>query len=81
MISLPKLLLIVLVAFAVWYVARAFNRTRSRVPTSGGPARETQRPQAQPVIEAEDLVSCRGCGAYIAMSARHCGRMNCPQPR
>ncbi len=81
MISLPKLLLIVLVAFAVWYAVRVFNRMRPQVPTPRGPARETPRAQARPVIEAEDLVSCRGCGAYIAISARHCGRANCPQPR
>jgi hypothetical protein len=73
MIGLPKLLLIVLVVFAVWYAARAFNRIRPRMPQP--------RPQARPRIEAEDLVACKVCGTYIAASARHCGRAGCLQPR
>jgi hypothetical protein len=77
MVGLPKLLLIVLVVFAVWYAMRAFNRMRPPVP----PPRERQRSQTRPLIEAEDLVSCRVCGTYIATSARHCGRAGCPQPR
>jgi hypothetical protein len=74
--GLPKLLLIVLVAFAVWYAVRAFNRARPQTPRPRQPPR-----QRRPVIETEDLVACKGCSAYIASSARHCGRAACPQPR
>jgi hypothetical protein len=77
MAGLPKLLLIVLVVFAVWYAVRAFNRMRPPAP----PPQGRQGPQTQRMIEAEDLVSCRVCGTYIATSARHCGRAGCPQPR
>jgi len=73
MAGLPKLILIVLVILAVWYALRAFNRVRPQTPP--------QRSQVRPLIEAEDLVSCRVCGTYIASSARHCGRAGCPQPR
>jgi hypothetical protein len=75
MAGLPKLVVIVLVIFAVWYAVRAFNRMRPPMP----PRRP--QPQARPRIEAEDLVSCSACGTYIASSARHCGRAGCPQPR
>jgi hypothetical protein len=73
MVGLPKLFLIVLVIVAVWYAVRAVNRMRPQMPP-----RQTQ-PRAQ--IEAEDLVNCRVCGSYVAVSARHCGRPDCAQPR
>jgi hypothetical protein len=72
MAGLPKLLLISVVIFAAWYVMRAFNRVRPQTPPP-------QRPR--PMIQAEDLVGCRTCGTYIASSARHCGRVDCPRPR
>jgi hypothetical protein len=75
--GLPELFIILVVVFAAWHVVKAFNRMRP--PTS--PQRPQPRPQARPMIAAEDLVSCRACGTYIASSARHCGRAGCPQPR
>jgi len=73
MVGLPKLFLIALVIVAVWYAVRAVNRMRPQMPTRPMP------PRGQ--IEAEDLVSCRVCGSYVAVSARHCGRPDCRQPR
>ncbi|MFZ2005047.1 MAG: hypothetical protein WAV02_08160 [Stellaceae bacterium] len=76
--GIPELFLILLVVFAAWHVVKMFNRANSPRP----PAPRPQAPrQAQRSIEAEDLVACNACGAYIASSARHCGRANCPQPR
>jgi hypothetical protein len=75
--GLPELFIILVVVFAAWHVVKAFNRMRSPTP----PQRPQTRAQARPMIEAEDLVSCRACGTYIASSARHCGRAGCPQPR
>jgi hypothetical protein len=76
--GLPELFVILVVVFAAWHVVKMFNRANTRSP-------RMQRPQAPPpprqIIEAEDLVACKGCGAYIASSARHCGRADCPQPR
>jgi len=75
--GLPELFIILVVVFAAWHVVKAFNRMRP--PAT--PPQGRQRPQARPMIEAEDLISCRVCGTYIATSARHCGRAGCPQPR
>jgi hypothetical protein len=86
--GIPELFVILIVVFAAWHVVKAFNRLGSQTqpPRGAGPRgpqrpQQTQRPQAQPMIEAEDLVNCRACGTYIAASARHCGRADCPQPR
>jgi hypothetical protein len=75
--GLPELFLILVVVFAAWHVVKMFNRANSPPPRAPRP----QMHQGQRVIEAEDLVACKACGAYIASSARHCGRTNCPQPR
>jgi hypothetical protein len=81
--GIPELFIILIVVFAAWHVVKAFNRlgqTQPRGAARRGP-QQTQRPQTRPMIEAEDLVNCRVCGTYIAASARHCGRADCPQPR
>jgi hypothetical protein len=82
--GLPELFVILIVVFAAWHVVKAFNRMQQRSSTP--PQRPRARPQApgaaaRPVIEAEDLVDCRVCRSYVAVSARHCGRADCPQPR
>jgi len=76
--GLPELFVILIVVFAAWHVVKAFNRLQRPVPPSPGRRAPTQN---RPLIEAEDLVSCRVCGTYIAATARHCGRPQCPQPR
>ena len=76
--GIPELFIILVVVFAAWHVVKAFNRMQAPPPRRR-PSQAT--PGARPMIEAEDLVACKGCGAYIATSARHCGRANCPQPR
>jgi len=70
--GLPELFVILVVVFAAWHVVKAFSRMQRPAPP---------RPQPRQLIEAEDLVSCRICGTYIATSARQCGRPGCPQPR
>ena len=77
MITVPKLVLIVVLLVAVWYLARMLNKGASEM------ARRRQsrppRPQRQGAIE--DLVACRKCGAYIAAGSHNCGRTACPLPR
>jgi Na+-transporting methylmalonyl-CoA/oxaloacetate decarboxylase gamma subunit len=70
-----KLLFLVLLAFAVWYAVRVFNRLVPPAPR--------RRPAAPAGARAavEDLTACRICGAYVAASARACGKPACPQPR
>jgi hypothetical protein len=76
--GLPELFVILVVVFAAWHVVKAFNRMQH---PPAPPPRPRARPQARPLIEAEELVNCPACRTYIASSARHCGRTNCPQPR
>ena len=81
MITVPKLVLLVLLAFAVWYAVRWLNRSPPEIvrrrqwrwpwPSS--------RPQPQAAIE--DLVACRICGAYVVEGGRGCVKPGCPQPR
>jgi uncharacterized protein HemY len=76
-LSVSKILLIVVLIVAVWYVSRLLNR--------GAPTperrrrREAARPRSREAIE--DLVPCRVCGAYVSPGAHHCGRPACPQAR
>ena len=76
--GLPELFVILVVVFAAWHVVKMFNRATTQVPPR---QQRPSQPEGQKIIEAEDLVACKGCGAYIAASARHCGRAECPQPR
>jgi len=75
MITLPKLLLLFLVAFAAWYAVRWINRPPPRVTRR----REAPRPGGPAAVE--DLTACRICGAYVAASAHGCGKPGCPLPR
>jgi hypothetical protein len=77
MIAVPKIVLIVLLMFVVWYAVRWFNRqTAPRAVRRGPGAARSARPQSA----VEDLVACRACGAYVAPSARGCGKAGCPRP-
>lgn len=81
-ISVPKLVLLVIVILAVWYVSRVVNRgaavlERRRRNAAAGP--RGQGTHGLGIIE--DLVPCRICGAYVSPGARSCGRPGCPQPR
>ena len=75
MIELPKLLLLVVIAVAVWYVMRWLNR-----PPPVSETRRGRRPGRQARIEAEDLVSCGVCGTYMELNAAGCGKAGCPRP-
>jgi hypothetical protein len=75
MITLPKLLLIVLLIAAVWVAFRWLNPPARSVPRRRPAASPRGAPQA-----VEDLTACRVCGAYVAATARGCGKPGCPQP-
>jgi hypothetical protein len=79
--GLPELFVILIVVFAAWHVVKAFNRLGTPPRRAAGRPQQPPQPQVRPMIEAEDLVDCRVCGTYIAASARHCGRADCPRPR
>ncbi len=72
MFEFPKLVVMILVFAAVWVGYRWLN----------GPARELPRRRtAAPhrTIQAEDLVACGVCGAYVAARTPRCSRPGCPQ--
>jgi len=76
-VVLALLLLLALVVLAVWYAVRWFNRqTAPRAVRRGPGAARSARPQSA----VEDLVACRACGAYVAASARGCGKAGCSRP-
>ncbi|MGE5269850.1 MAG: hypothetical protein ACM3JG_09295 [Thiohalocapsa sp.] len=77
MIAVPKIVVILVIAFAVWYAMRWLNRAS---PPKA--ARRTAGPRAAAPRQAavEDLTACRICGAYVAPSARACGKPGCPMP-
>ena len=77
MFAFPKLVLLMLVIAAVWIGYRWLNGRR-RASCRG--RRRTRRGRGRR-IQAEDLVACGVCGAYVAASARGCGRPGCPRPR
>jgi hypothetical protein len=72
MFAAPKLIVISLFIVAAWVGYRWLNGLTCEL--SG------RRPPARRAINAEDLVACRVCGAYIAAGAPVCGRSDCPQP-
>jgi len=75
MFELPKLVLIILVVFVVWHAVRWINRVPPKV------VRRRGAPTPQSPTAVLDLTACRVCGAYVAASARGCGKPGCPQPR
>ena len=81
-LSVGKILLLVLLALAVW----TYFRYRARVRLVREAFREMQR-QAQEATrqsaprEPVSLTSCPVCGAYISADSAPCGRPNCPQRR
>ena len=78
MITVPKIVLIILLIFAVWYAVRWFNRPAPKTVRRGPNRWARWAPRPQPAVE--DLVACGACGAYVAASARGCGKAGCPRP-
>ncbi|MSO85642.1 MAG: hypothetical protein EXR02_04415 [Rhodospirillales bacterium] len=85
-LSLTKILLTIFVILAVWYGWRFFTRFLAlkalRERAGDMPKPSARAPAgAQGQGEAEDMLECRTCGAFIAASRRvACGRKDCPFP-
>ena len=85
--SIQKLLLLALIVAAVWYgfkIAGRVKESRDRQDAQqrGAPQRRPARKASAPkeeAIEAEDMVPCPKCGAYVAAKAAgNCGKPGCP---
>ncbi|HTS92213.1 MAG TPA: hypothetical protein VMG55_09450 [Stellaceae bacterium] len=82
--SISKLVTLVAMIAAAWYLFKMLGgsrlpRARQASPPPGpGP----QPAQQAPRVEAEEMIACKSCGTYVsAVSARHCGRTDCPWSR
>lgn len=73
--SFAKLLLTAVVVLAVWYGFKLMSKNDE------GPAVADKKKKTKANIrsDAEDLVECAVCGAYVApATAKACGREGCP---
>jgi hypothetical protein len=83
-LSFGKLVVLALLILAIWYgfkyagrveqVRQAVKRARAAAERQrGGGGGGAQR------LQAEDMVKCRSCGAYVAaQGVGKCGRPDCP---
>jgi hypothetical protein len=78
-----KFVVLVVLIVAVWYAFKyvgrveEVRRTLKRARDAAERARAQQRGEAR--LQAEDMVKCRVCDAYVAASgAGKCGRSDCP---
>ena len=80
--SLAKFLLTILVIAAVWFGWRAYVRYQAlKNARAGEMPKPSGRAAREARVEAEDMVECRSCGAFIALTRRvACGRKDCPFP-
>lgn len=93
--SFQKLLVLISIIGAVWYAFRLVGRFQKERERQGSfderkAARKKAAPKKKPEkkgglwprkteVEAEDMVECRVCGAYVSSSApKSCGRSDCP---
>lgn len=87
MISLSKLLLLVVIAAAVWYGARwwrrlSVGRRAAEVRHARKGAPHGRAAADGPDLPTEDLVKCAVCGVYVpARGAPPCALPECPLRR
>ncbi len=80
MFSLPKLLMLFGLLWAVWLVFRLIdrrNQARDEGPESGQETgQQTSRRDEPPADRSVDLSECERCGAYVP--AGGCDKSDCP---
>ena len=82
-LSLSKLILLAIVIAIIWYGFKYMKRVEAvrRALRDELLRRQQAAPRSRPV-EAEDLVKCAVCGAYVpSHHASACGRPDCPWRR
>lgn len=81
MFDFPEFFLLLLVVGVVWWFVRQGRRvSQDRARRAASHRREGARRKIDP-SDAEDLVACSVCGAYVASGAPQCRRPDCPRPR
>jgi Ca2+/H+ antiporter len=71
MFSLPKLLVLVAIILAVLYGFKMVTSINRRREAGEQPARPRATRQKRDQVEAEDLIPCPRCGAYISNNGEH----------
>ena len=80
--SFAKLVLLGLIVAVLWLGFRYKSRVDAIRRILREELERRRPPTAAPTKEAEDLVKCSRCGAYVAArSASACGRPDCPWGR
>ncbi|MFM2129802.1 MAG: hypothetical protein RL477_1348 [Pseudomonadota bacterium] len=71
-LSLSKILLIVLIAAALWYGYRWLKRSQEKQKAAEAARRDA--------VRGTDLAACPACGTYAAAGLAKCpsGRADCP---
>ncbi|HEV8027106.1 MAG TPA: hypothetical protein VGP50_06730 [Stellaceae bacterium] len=83
-LGLPKLILLALMIAIIWYGYRYLQRIEAVRRALRDELMRRQRATARPSqpVEAEDLVKCATCSAYVpSHHASACGRPDCPWRR
>ena len=71
MFSLPKLLVLVAIILAVLYGFKMVTSLSRRRDAGEQPARPRATRQKREQVQAEDLVPCPHCGAYVSPGGEH----------
>jgi hypothetical protein len=77
MLSIPKIIILILVAIAGWYLYKAFKRRgldgifKRNDPSATAKSGEPK---------ALDMEKCRICGDFVPSDARACAEKRCPYP-
>ncbi len=81
-VSLGKLLFFAVLVGIVWIAFRYKARVEEIRRAVREELQRREAPRRAPTVEAEDLVKCGQCGAYVAArGAKSCGRADCPWQR
>ena len=81
-ISLGKFILFAVLVGVVWVGFRYKARVDEIRRAVRDELQRREAPRRAPPVQAEDLIKCTQCGAYVAArGAKSCGRADCPWPR
>ena len=74
MFSLPKLLILILLAIGGWWLYKAIKRRDLFGTVKGAKRAESAHPKSL------DMEKCRICGDFVPADARACAQTRCPYP-
>lgn len=80
--SLPKILVLAAVVFAVWQGFKYLQRRQEVAERNKADrVREAKRERDGTSAKVEDMVRCKVCESFVpGVGAKSCGRPDCPYP-